>query len=184
MCFFTPERSGRPFACSSAASQLVPPLGARETALSILLADVVKPCSSVAFLLNVTTAIWTCCSVGNSKFLSVSSFLARALAAFCALVSRLSLFMLPDLSMTSTMSAGVTVVTVEEVLSPDAVRFNVYSSPLPPLVFTMLLLFDGFTLEFTMVTWLVFPTVNESVSAYALSPPPCCVIGEPFADTV
>ena len=60
--------------------------------------------------------------------------------------------MLLDLSMTSTMSAGVVVVTVEEVPSPDAVRCNMYSSPSPPAVFTMLLLFDGFTLEFTMVT--------------------------------
>ena len=34
--------------------------------------------------------------------------------------------MLPDLSMTSTMSAGVAVVTVDEVLSPDAVRYSVY----------------------------------------------------------
>ena len=156
MCFFTLERPGRIlpdriFACLSAASQLVPPSGSPSTAALISETFVVKFCLIAASVLNVTTAIWTCCSDGNVEFLSVSSFLASALAASFALLSS-SPFMLPDLSTTSTMSAGVAVVTVDEVLSPDAVRCNVYSSPSPPSVFTMILLFDGFTLEFTMVT--------------------------------
>ena len=125
MCFFTLERPDRIFACLSAASQLVPPSGSPSTALLIFKTSVVKFCSIVALVLNVTTAIWACCSDGNVEFLSVSNFLASALAASFALLSS-SPFMLPDLSMTSTMSAGVVVVTVEEVLSPDAVRYSVY----------------------------------------------------------
>ena len=151
MCFFTPGRPCRSFACLSAASQLVPPSGSPFTALLISEAFVVNGCLREAFVLNVTTAIRTGRSFDKSELSVVSNLLASALAASCALLSR-SPFILPDLSMTSTMSAGVAVVTVDEVLSPDAVRYSVYSSPFPPSVFTMLLLFDGFTLEFTMVT--------------------------------
>ena len=125
MCFFTPGRPCRSFACLSAASQLVPPSGLPSTALLIFEMSVVKFCLREALVLNVTTAIRTCLSSFNFEFSSVSSFPASALAAFFALLSSLP-SMLPDLSMTSTMSAGVVVVTVEEVLSPDAVRYSVY----------------------------------------------------------
>ena len=56
MCFFTPGRPCRSFACLSAASQLVPPPGFWETASPILLEDVVNSCFSKALLLKVTTA--------------------------------------------------------------------------------------------------------------------------------
>ena len=60
MCFFTPERPFRSFACWSAASQLVPPSGLPFTALLISEAFVVNVCLRKALVLNVTTAIRTC----------------------------------------------------------------------------------------------------------------------------
>ena len=128
ICFCTPERpDDRSFAVFRASSQLVPPFGHALTAVPIAPGEVVN-CEVVrALSLNVTTAICTCCSAGRAAFAAVRSLLAKAVAAFFfAFVSRLLFFILPDLSSTSTISAGTAVVTVDDELSPDAVKCNAY----------------------------------------------------------
>ena len=55
MCFFTPGRPCRSFACLSAASQLVPPSGLPSTALLIFETSVVKFCLREAFVLGYHT---------------------------------------------------------------------------------------------------------------------------------
>ena len=127
ICFCAPERpDDRSFAVFRASSQLVPPFGHALTAVPIAPGEVVN-CEVVrALSLNVTTAICTCCSAGRAAFAAVRSLLAKAVAAFFAFVSRLLFFILPDLSSTSTISTGTAVVTVDDELSPDAVKCNAY----------------------------------------------------------
>lgn len=105
---------------------MVPPFGHALTAVLMLPAEVVKFEVVRALSLNVTTAICTCCSAGRAAFAAVRSLLAKAVAAFFAFVSRLLFSILPDLSSTSTMSAGTAAVTVDDELSPDAVKCNAY----------------------------------------------------------